>query len=298
MKTYLCTLHDAIMEAAPHPITLSGTLSTVDKPYLFGRIPEVSRKFCERTNKEFEPILEIRPQFPRDMRNFNPRRQTLRLDAPLLALTSVTVGDTPLTVGADIDVIYNGDEPYTQLQLKTSSCLSLFQSTCAANSAAGGNPTPIEVTGWWGYKSRYATDGWKSTEFALTVALDIGDTTFTDPDWRDADEDGIAPRFSPGMLLRVEDELLRVIAIDETTNVISVLRAQRGTEEAVHSAATTVYRWNLEDDVRQAVYRWVGIVNSRRNVYDSAIQLDMGIIRRPADAPPETEAVIERYAQK
>ncbi|MBE2182209.1 MAG: hypothetical protein IAE89_02175 [Anaerolineae bacterium] len=105
----------------------------------------------------------------------------------------------------------------------------------------------LTLEGWW---------GWHDSPEQLWV--NANDTVRSDPLSFDAtvlevlsiegeDVLGRAPRFQPGSLLRIGDELLGVIKTDPITNLLTLERGANGTTSATHlrGAQIRVYRTPL-----------------------------------------------------
>ena len=81
--------------------------------------------------------------------------------------------------------------------------------------------------------------------------------TVTDADGVDA---RYQTRFAVGQLLKVESEFLKALAINTTTNALTVLRGANGTTAATHANGTSLYSYapmrNLEQ-VCVALVAWL-----------------------------------------
>ncbi|MBL8147674.1 MAG: phage gp6-like head-tail connector protein [Anaerolineae bacterium] len=104
----------------------------------------------------------------------------------------------------------------------------------------------VTVTGWW---------GWHDDPAALWAAT--GQTVQDDPLQAAADQVTVAEpaAFSPGQLLRLNAEVLRVAVVPSTPGPIYVLRAQCGTEAASHAQGTGIESCAPSPDVRDLVLR-------------------------------------------
>ncbi len=96
-------------------------------------------------------------------------------------------------------------------------------------------PGAVEVSGLWGWHDRWS-QAWRSGVDTLQDdAMSAVATTLRVSD---------GSRFQPGQLLRLGDEYLRLLAIDEAGHALSVERGAQGTTAAHHSqgSAIDVYR--------------------------------------------------------
>ena len=174
----------------------------------------------------------------------------LRLDEDLLELSELLNGD-----GEEIESTQYVLEPANQSPKNR----IRLRGTAAVYWVGGddGNEQAIRVTGLWGYHDNYAK-AW----------ADSGDTVQDDPLAADAltltaaDADGQAkdlrsPRFQAGQLLRLEDELVYVLAVDADTNQLSVERGYNGSTAAEHAAGTEIEIWRVVGNIEQACVRLV-----------------------------------------
>lgn len=168
--------------------------------------------------------------------------QTLLLTDDLLMLQSITNGDGMSIALSDV------------LQVED----SVLRLTNGAYFAYNETPQDaISVTGIWGYHPRgYA--GWDSAAWA-----DSGDTVQDTPlsasattlTVSDADA-GTPARFQVGQLLRLADEYLRVIAVDSTSNQLTVQRGVQGTAASSHLASTPIEIYQTPPEIVQLTLRW------------------------------------------
>jgi hypothetical protein len=110
----------------------------------------------------------------------------------------------------------------------------------------------VFVTGFWGYHEQYATEAWVDTLETIPgggLSAIATTVTVTDADGRDSQN---SIRIEEGYLLRIDDELVEVTAVNYTTNVVTLLRGQRGTLAQTHDAGTRIWRWATQPDIVEA----------------------------------------------
>jgi hypothetical protein len=159
--------------------------------------------------------------------------------------------------------------------------------------ASGLYENAIAVTGIWGHHTDYA-NAWIRVD-ALTASVTATATTFTVSSPSAADLFGRAPRLSPGMLLRVDDEYMALLAVSGTT--LTVRRAQNGTLAAAHASGTDVYVWETEAPIALAAARWASYIVKRRGEFADS-ELDPAgafITRYPKDIPADVLGIIKLY---
>lgn len=190
-------------------------------------------------------------------RSFCPRVATLQhtvntkyttellLDDDLLELTSVTNGDGSALSLNDV-VTLPAEGPIAVLRL------------------IGGNvfvwdETPIRavsVSGKWGWHDRWS-EAWRSTSDTVqNNPLSASATTITVVDADGADAENETPRFQVGHLIRIDSEYLRVLAVNTSTNVLTVQRGVAGTAAASHTQNTAISTYQPALDAQMLHLRY------------------------------------------
>lgn len=155
----------------------------------------------------------------------------------------------------------------------------------------------VAITGLWGwYKATNA--GFNDT--LDTLADDLNTTAIT---FDVADADGVnawflSPRFSEGMLVRINSELMQVRQVNTVTNTIGVRRGVNGTTKATHTAGDTIEFWLPEPEIAEGCTRWAMLNYQRRSqANDLQIEGDGLIRRNPKDAPDDFLNTIRRLTK-
>lgn len=188
-------------------------------------------------------------------RRFSPRRAALQhtvtasaellLDDDLLQLLSLTNGDgstIPLN-----DVIAAPDEPPHSLLYLT------------GNSRFTWDAFPLQaitVTGIWGYHD-HPSEMWRNSADTVQnnpLSDSAASLTVTDADGADSALE--TPRFQVGHLLKIEDEFLRVLAVNTATNSLTVSRGRGGTTAASHAQNTPIYAYQPPAEIESPALRW------------------------------------------
>jgi len=188
-------------------------------------------------------------------RRFYPQRATRRyavsdplvllLDDDLLALHSLTNGDgQPLPL----------DAVHLHPAGMVASSLSVDR-TRAAFVHTGDPLEAIAVEGTWGYHPAWASAWQDSGDAVQDDPLSAGATTLTVDDVSAPPPGGYGWRFAVGQLLRIGEEYLHVLAVDEETDALTVARAANGTTAATHARGTAIAIYRPPEDVRQACLR-------------------------------------------
>lgn len=258
---------------------------------------EALRVTTERFQKRLKP------------RDFLPRKETRYFDAlghhiddiegvlilsnpdgthPLLAVTGVVDGeDTALVLNTDYRMYPRNASPAFSLRLITNGeSWSKFSDDWME---------AIEVTGTWGYHSRYA-EAWR----------DSGDTVENDPLSSSGTSvtvnavvlgSGLA-RFSAGQLIQIENEWLEVTATDAETNTLTVRRGARGTTAAAHNQNTAIYIFQVEGAINRAAWRYAAFLYARRGAFDRSRFDGVAAVEFPDDMPGEIENILDEYSNK
>lgn len=275
MKTYYCTLADARREIVAN--------KTFDDAYVMSLIAPVSQRFAALARKEFEPMLETRT-LSLSPATISSNGRLINVGSPVLEILSSSINGQALTVGTDI-TLWPAWHPYPQSQVEI---LRECWAWC------GNQPTGT-ITGYFGWRTQYATQGWRPTLDSLSVAVNDTIRTLSVTDADGEDEDGYTPRFSPGQLLRIDTEFMRVLSVDAVTNTLTVRRGERGTTAIIHAANASIETWSIEEDVRRAIQRWVALSYQRRASFETRTVTDVGVVSTPADMPREVYATAQQY---
>lgn len=215
-----------------------GATDTADDARLLNALEAASTSIERATGRRFSPHRLTR------LHDFtNPVE--LLLEDDLLDLQSITNGDgSALDLG---DVIRLPDStPHSVLRLTGSSAFLYRRSPLEA----------IAVTGTWGWHERWST-AWRSTSDSVQDnPLSASSTTLTVTDADGADAIGEAPRFQIGHLLKIDDEYLRVIAVNPASNLLTVLRGVNGTAAAAHNLNAPISTYQPSADVEALALRW------------------------------------------
>ncbi|MBI5671121.1 MAG: hypothetical protein HZC41_24255 [Chloroflexi bacterium] len=187
-------------------------------------------------------------------RRFCPRRadvkhsitnsRELLLDDDLLELVALTNGDGSAIPTANA-LLLPPDGPAGALRLVGGSAFTWAETPVNA----------ITVTGIWGWHDHW-DEAWRgAADTVRDNPLAAGATILTVADADGADSMGEAPRFQVGQLLKIEDEYLWVLAVNPTTNVLTVQRGANGTTAAPHALNTPVSVYQPPADVAALALR-------------------------------------------
>lgn len=274
----------------------TSTNATIDA-YLVRLLEVITRRIGsvagQKFGFDFEPYYETR-YFSATPDRIDSYRRSLRLDDYLLEVVSITQNGTALTWNTDVFPFPRNVTPYRVLRLNS---VGDSWYPCVSGSCTTYPFESIAITGWWGYKEHYATQGFLlSGDTVQNNPLAAGATSITVSDADGADALHRTPRFSPGNLLRIENEMFEVWAVDTTTNILSVFPGARGTTQAAHALGTAIKIWEPESEIQRITARWAAQVYARRGAFEQIQAGDLATVVYPADAAVEIYAALQRYA--
>jgi hypothetical protein len=169
----------------------------------------------------------------------------LLLDDDMLELTALTNGDGT-SINPNSVIAMPGSTPYSGLLLTDGETFVWDDRKEGA----------ITVTGIWGWHDRWAS-AWRDTaDTVQNNPLSSVATTITVSDADGADSETETPRFQVGHLLKIENEYVRVLAVNTGTNVLTVQRGVCGTTAASHAQNTPIYTYQPPADVAALALRW------------------------------------------
>lgn len=268
-------------------------LTTVDDDKLLRHIRVVSRRIdtlmAPRSGLPlFEPYYEQRA-IPLSAQNINSNLNAFYFRAPLLALSSLAVNTVDVTASAEAYPL--GVTPIRALRF-VSGAYNWYQF------CNGANPSYIYITGTWGIRVRYES-AWVAYDTVQTNPMAPGDSSFVVADVDGDDPYGIAPRFSPGQLVRIGSgtEMMLVASTNTATNAVSVQRQVNGTSLPAgdYAAGSTVYVFQPEDPIRRVVARQAALMVSRQGAFQVESLDGVGVITYPQDLLVELKDTLTEY---
>lgn len=264
--------------------------TTTDDSIATALLRQVSRRvdrYFKSQRPLFAPVKETR-QLAFAARRISSVHNTFALRDPLLSLDSVTVMGTALGASAvEAWGVSQPMAPYYHLRLTdpSTSWYDNYDQDVAPQ---------VSVAGVWGWHADYA-NAYVSLD-ALAAGIDASTTSLTVADADGTDEYGLTPRFSVGSILRIDSELMDVTAVDTGTNTLTVRRAVLGTTAAAHDNAAAVEVYRVDEDIRQAVTRQVGLQYARRGAYDVLTTDGVTTTQFPSDVLATFRNILMEFA--
>jgi hypothetical protein len=221
---------------------LSAT-DTADDTRLLAALQAASAQIEQAAGRRFAPRVATLEH------DLNPRHlDELILKDDLLQIETITNGDGSSIDTMDIITLPESsmDGPISVLRLVGGQVFTWDQTPLRA----------VAISGIWGWHDRWSRAWRSSADTVQNNPLNSTSSTLTVSDADGADSYVIAPRFQVGQLLRIEDEYLRVLAVNTNTNVLTVLRGVNGSTAAVHNQTTVIDIYQPALEVEMLCLRW------------------------------------------
>lgn len=264
--------------------------STADDAYMLSLLRSETARFERECGRVFVPVIDTR-YFDAigDHHIYNGKKRLLLRD-DLLEATTVTDGSgTVLVSGTDYRLHERGKTPAYALQ-GLSSYAGWHQYTSDPYDA-------ISIVGVWGYHKDYA-NAWRDSGQDVTDTISASATSFAVNDADIVDPYTQVAMFSPGQLLKVEDEYMTLL--DVNTNTLTVQRGVNGSTAVEHTSPNLdVYIWQVMPEVQRVVYRAAAYRYSRRAIYEQAVfdSVIQATVSYPKDVEAEWQNAVLRFSR-
>lgn len=239
-------------------------------------------EYCRRS---FVPYRQLRV-FDADGDDLDAR--VLELDEDLLEVITITNGDGTVIASDAYILLEPNTTPYNAIALQPSSGLRWAYTTDWRGA--------IQVDGIWGDHDAYA-DAWLDTLDAVQDdPLTAGATTIAVMDAGGVDSYG-SLRFEVLQYLKLDDEVVQVVAIDLETDTLTVRRAVLGTTAAEHAAATPLRSYQPMEDVRMACTSLATWLYRTRESVGEKIQFLGGAQVITHEAPTNIQTTLRKHVR-
>jgi hypothetical protein len=154
----------------------------------------------------------------------------------------------------------------------------------------------ITVDGTWGFHPAWPDVWAASGDSVQDDPLSAGATSLTVNDADGPDASGLWARFAVGQLIQIEDEYLHVLAVNPTTNVLTVARGVNGTTAASHTQGTGIDSYQPPDDVQQTCLRVANWLYKQKDAgfVQSSVNLRSQMVV-PAALPDDVQQILAPY---
>lgn len=191
-------------------------------------------------------------------------------DAPLLAITALTNGNTATFNTSQYVLQPNNRYPAKTVRLLSASCGTFSAKT------GGQWEQAISIAGIWGYVPHYEYC-WQETGYTVQNETEISSTDKTLNVG-----DGNGTNFSRGDYLQLEDETVFVTATD--ANAITIRRGQLGATAAAHAEDTPILRYEHDNIIKRACTEWAAFLYNTKDqlgqqiqTYDNGLSIVQGL---------------------
>ena len=256
----------------------------------------IDRTFYRRRAPFFAPVIETRDNYQLSGSRVNSIDGTFYFGDPLLSLTGVIVGTQTLVVGTTVQLFQGEYAPYDTLQLTDRCCNGWYRYVTCAGCV---QLQFVTISGTWGYNVDPDNMWLDSLQTIQNVGgIDADDTSITVTDVDGANANGYTPCLSAGNLIQIDSEWMEVTATNTTSNTFTVKRAVNGSTAAAHNQSTAIYVYQVEEAIKRATYRQVGMEYAKIGGYDNQDVPDLSNVAFPADVLAEFKALLNLYANK
>jgi len=231
-----------------------GIAAGVDDIRLTLALEAATGEIERQAGRRFVPVyavrdLPINPRYPGE----------LLLNDDLLELTTLT--DNGAVISAAELTLLPGDG-------------ASIAAIDRANGGAFTGPT-VAVAGWWGWHPNRA-DAWvPSGDTIENDPLTATATTLLVTNADATDPVSGEPRFQAGQVLRIGDELLRVLAVAGLDDQLTVVRGVAGTTATSHLQGASIDRYNPPAEVVNLCLRWAAWLYRLPDQAEAALPVDL-----------------------
>lgn len=283
---------DAALQVMGAPQS-GNTITAADRTKLLGNLRVATQRVNHFFRSVFPPFLpafepyRATRKIPVDGSHVESGMNLFHLDEWLLATDgTMSIAGTAIT---SVETYPDSSYPPFKLLRLTDWSLSWWN-YCDSTGA----PRQLSLPGIWGFHRDYA-HAWLAVDALAAAIISTTATTLTVADADGDDSNGLPYRISPGHLLKIDAEYLEVVAVNTTTNVVTVKRGVNGTTAATHLISAVVYRWQVEEVIQRAVARQSGLMFSRFGAYTTVEVQGMSEVRFPNDWLHEALAMMQEY---
>jgi hypothetical protein len=284
--TSYCTLADVRAE------NKSKSTDTTDDAQLRRYIYQVSKRIDSTMGYRrwpfFAPAIGTRKYLVQS-RRIDSYNNTFMMDHFCLSLTAVTMSGTVITSYAELFILNNAVAKHLRI--------TSWYSTWYEYQASGDNQPPdwVEVTGVWGWHEDYAHAWDKVDDVADAAGITAAATAITVADADGTDLDGFTPRFSAGNLIQIGTEWIDVLAVNTTTNILTVRRGVNGSTAAAHAIGADISVYRVDERIRRITARQADALYARRGAFQVESVDGIGMVSYPQDLLSELKGVLTEF---
>lgn len=275
-NTWVCTTYQVYAEIK----TGTATPGTADFQFIYDAIGFVSDRIETIQDYPVEPYDE--PHYYDALgQHINTARRSMQLERPLLEVGTITLASGSVLGTAEYFLSPRGQAPYTEIVLTNASLP--YSGWYPYNYPAENYVDAILVNGKWGYRTRYEREAWGSASVTGGTVTSSATTVTV----------ASLANFAPGNLARIDDEYMRVTAVDSAGTALTVQRGIRGTVASAHGSAALIDVFSPDPTVQRAAIKWAALLYKRRGDFVQTQFDEAGaILQWPKDAPNEVMNIL------
>lgn len=238
-------------------------------------IEGASRAIEGATGKQFYPSIaankyDLEAWYPRELNTFED----------LLEVITLTNGDGAAIASTEYTLSPANRYP------KDGVVINAYSQTRFQSSATTGSAQAITLLGLWGWARNYSA-AWYNYATLTAAVSTTSATTLSISAYQE---------FEAGQIIRVDNELMRITAVNPTTQ-ITVTRGWNGSTAATHLISQPVKIWQVEGDIKQACKILAAKLYLRRNAINGTTGGgDMGVQTSTAQGATRDPDVAEILA--
>lgn len=259
---------------------------TVDDAFLKQCITQASAMITAHCNRVFVPYAS---SFTFDALGSHIGPFHLDMSEDLLDISTLANGDGATISGSAFVLRPSNVYPKWRVQLKQSSGITFTYS--------GDWEDAITLAGIFGFHEDYPRAFGDTLEDVPGGGLTSSATSFTAVDADGLDDAG-RQRFEVGQYLKIDSEVVKVVGLNTTTNVVDIRRAQLGTTAAAHSAGVSIFSYRQTPDIEKQCERLTVWLYQHRDSSGGTVQLLDGSVVLRDDTLKDIFAKLERYQRK
>jgi hypothetical protein len=248
----------------------------------------IIERIIERASRRFDDLCS---------RVFYPHVETVYYDIPmddvlwfgddLLEVISLTNGDG-VAIGSS-NYKFHPAREYPKYALQ----LTDVSSVVWQESSAGSSMQVIALAALWGYRQRYAQDGWLTGSTLNEVTgINAVELTFTVAS---------GSLFAANQILRIDNELMPVDSVSGN-DITVVKRGANGSTAAAHDNADTVYIWQYQGDISGVVLEIANIMYKSRYqpqaVEGQTAYTSAAVVVSPRSLPGWVHETLNKYRRR
>lgn len=264
-------------------ILKGSTVATVDDAFLKSCITQASAMMTAHCNRVFVPFVS---SFTFDARGQHVGPYHLDVSEDLLEVSALTNGDGAAIAGSAFVLRPSNVFPKWRVHLKQSSGIAFTYSDDWEDA--------ITLSGTFGFHEDYPRAFGDTLEDVPGGGLSGSASSFTATDADDLDDTG-RQRFEIGQYLKIDSEVVKVVGLNATTNVVDIRRAQLGTTAAAHSAGVSILSYRQTPDIEKQCERLTVWLYQHRDSSGGTVQLLDGSVVLRDDTLRDIFAKLDHY---